>query len=513
MMQPASGVKPACNASSPGVSSVRVAAIVLVAAGFAVPILAQDLPAPALPGSGELRATDEEAVRWHMRQRLEEDRAALEAYRPGYPFWQHVFTTPDGTILYGSAADGHLLAAFPQKGDWLTGALWMDGSLSSALEGQRLGSRLSDRRDQVAELLEARVGPVVHNATRGDFLLPNLQRYGAFLDEWGAIYDRFGVPPEIGLGQAMVESGLNGTIRSPASALGLCQWLPRNWERLKRLTPHVIEGYNQTTQAAYCAAYLMVLSTKYGSFIPALSEHHAGVGNVGKLLVNGARLGAEDVRSRYLRAAEFARDIREIAPRTYRDVVGTYGARSFLYSEMVFGNGLNVRSSRETIPQERIYAHRARRSFSLEEITRMTGLSSREVKRFNPALVRRVPKGATLYLPEPVEAIGPDVSFWHQPAPSEFAVVLNEFVRIEVPVEEWEEPAFEARLEDFRRRFRGTGTEEGIVMDAVLGYVLQELPATRRILAEYRSSDRVQKVFDDAVRVREESRADLRRMR
>jgi hypothetical protein len=121
------------------------------------------------------------------------------------------------------------------------------------------------------------------------------------------------------------------------------------------------------------------------------------------------------------------------------------------------------------------------------------------VKRFNPALVRQVPRGATLYLPAPVERFGTDVSFWHHPATPEFSRILDEFIRLDVSPEEWEGPEFEAVLGDFRRRFRETGTEEGVVMDAVLAYVMQELPLTRRVLAQYRTSEKVQRAFDAGV--------------
>ena len=50
----------------------------------------------------------------------------------------------------------------------------------------------------VVRLLEPVTGPLVHNPTRGQFLMPNAQRYGSFLQEWGTIYERFGVPAEIG---------------------------------------------------------------------------------------------------------------------------------------------------------------------------------------------------------------------------------------------------------------------------------------------------------------------------
>jgi len=436
-------------------------------------------------------------------RRLAEDVDALRDFRPGYLFWRHIWTTPDGTVVYGSLEDGRLLARFPFTGDWRKNGRWEDPGLSHLLDGSALSRDLGRRRDQVAEILGDSLGPVIHNATRGDFLLPNVERYGSFLDEWATIYERFGVPAEIGLAQAIVESGLSGTVRSKANALGLCQWLKPNWARLNRLTPHTIEIQNQTTQAAYCAAYLTVLATKYGSFIPALSEHHAGIANVGKVLVNGTRLGAEGTRDRYFAGADFVRDLRAMSARRYRAVVGTFGAQSFLYSEMVFGNAPNVAEFRATIPQEEIFAVRTSRALSTDEIARRTGLSEREIKRFNPALFRQVPKGATLYLPALSEALGRDVTFWHRPAPDSFAGVLADFMSLHTAPEEWEDPAFEATLDGFRRRFRATDSEEGVVMDATLGYVLQELRASRRVLDAYRSSAQVQRAFDEGLQRRQ----------
>ena len=215
-------------------------------------------------------------VEGYTDDRWRADLKAVETHRPGYPFWQHVFTIPDGRIIFGSAEDGRLLAEFPVRGDWQQSGEWREPELADTLEGQRLPRRLKDRREQVVTLLEPEAGPVVHNPTRGLFLLPHAERYGQFLSEWAAIYERFGVPAEIGLAQAILESGLNGRARSRARALGFCQWLQRNWRHLNRLSPYEIEVYNQTTQAPYCAAHLTILATMHGSFIPALSEHHAG---------------------------------------------------------------------------------------------------------------------------------------------------------------------------------------------------------------------------------------------
>src|SRR5688572_18230957 len=121
--------------------------------------------------------------------RRRDDFAAMHAFRPGYPFWQHVFTLPDHSIAFGSIADGRLLAIFPAKGNWTREAVWADAALAHVLEGQRLARRLSERREQVALLLERIAGPVLHNSTRGDALLPNAVRYGRFLAEWSAIYE------------------------------------------------------------------------------------------------------------------------------------------------------------------------------------------------------------------------------------------------------------------------------------------------------------------------------------
>lgn len=442
---------------------------------------------------------EEEPVQREMEERLAADRAALERFRPGFGFWQYVFTIPDGQIAFGSATDGRLLASFPTRGDWTRSARWQDDGLADVLEGIRLPGKVDERRQQVAEVLQREVGPVVHNPTRGDFLLPNVRRYGSFLEEWGTIYERFGVPAEVGLAQAVIESGLSGKVKSEAKAIGFCQWLPRNWKRLDNLTADPIEAENQTTQAPFCAAYLSVLATKYNSFIPALSEHHAGGVNVGRTLINGGRLGGSDIRERYFLGSDFAVDLRTLAPRAFRKVIGSYGPRSHLYAEMVFGNTVTIRQMREDVPQDRIYAIRTARAFTIDDISARTGLSVEKIRRYNPALVRRVPKGANLYLPVQGGQFGEDVSFWHRPATPEFQAVLGDFLSLDATPDEWDEPRFDRVLADFRRRFRETNTEEGAVMDAVLAYVMQEMPLTRRVLNDFRASGEVRDLFQQGV--------------
>jgi len=471
----------------------------LVTAGLLAAGLCTAAPDVRLRAAGAPAPVAAETV---VLDRLQADIAIVKTYRPAYAFWQYIFMVADGRIAYGSATDGRLLATFPTTGDWIRGARWEDPSLAALVAGKRLPTRLKDRRDAVARLLEPATGPVVHNPTRGLFLLPNAERYGRFLGEWGSIYERFGVPPEIGLAQAILESGLDGRARSSAKALGFCQWLPRNWDALNRLTPHVIEAYNQTTQAPYCAAYLSILSTMYGSFIPALSEHHTGGVNVGRVLINGERLGAADPREQYLKGAAFAKDLRSVSIRQYKELFRTYGVHSFLYPEMVFGNALTVARLGAETPQTPIYAMRAPRAIALTEVVRRTGLSTDEVKRFNPALARQVPARATLYLPAYEPEFGPDVSFWHRPTDPAFAGALNDFVALEPGMQRWLDPAFEDTLRDFQKRFAATGTEEGTVMAATLAYVIGDLRTSRRsaILNDFRNNGRILTLFQRGLR-------------
>ena len=58
-----------------------------------------------------------------------------------------------------------------------------------------------------------------------------------------------------------------------------------------------------------------------------------------------------------------------------------------------------------------------------------------------------------------------------------------------------------AVLKDFKRRFRETNTEEGVVMETVLAYAMDQAytSSRRTLLSEYRNSEKVRWLIERGV--------------
>jgi hypothetical protein len=76
--------------------------------------------------------------------------------------------------------------------------------------------------------------------------------------------------------------------------------------------------------------------------------------------------------------------------------------------------------------------------------------------------------------------------------------VLNDFMRLDSGPERWDNPAFAPVLSEFRRRFRNTNTEEGMVMDTVLAYVMDQAYTSgrRTLVADFRHNEQVQRLIE-----------------
>ena len=212
---------------------------------------------------------------------------------------------------------------------------------------------------------------------------------------------------------------------------GFCQWLRENWKRLNYFSPLPIQGENQTTQAPYCAAYLSVLATKYGivhsGAVRAQRRRHERRAHADQ----GRAARRRGVRDPVLAGLGLARDLRALPGKDYKNVYRSYGPRSYLYAEMVFGNTFNVRADRVDVTGADLRDANAARDYARRDRQARTHLPADEVRRFNPALVERVPAQATLYLPSYVGEFGPDVAFWRRPASPSYAAVLDDFLRLE----------------------------------------------------------------------------------
>ena len=133
--------------------------------------------------------------------------------------------------------------------------------------------------------------------------------------------------------------------------------------------------------------------------------------------------------------ADFARDLRGVSRRRYRALFRTYGPRSFLYAEMVFGNALNITKLSAETPQSRIFAMRAPRSHSALPRS-PSALACRWMRSSDsiPPWSGGCPPARTCTYRSTSAEFGPDVSFWHRPANPAYASVLNEFVRLNADV-------------------------------------------------------------------------------
>jgi len=71
-------------------------------------------------------------------------------------------------------------------------------------------------------------------------------------------------------------------------------------------------------------------------------------------------------------------------------------------------------------------------------------------------------------------------------------------MRLEPGAERWDDPAFAPVLADFKRRFRETNTEEGLVMETVLAYTMDQAYTSgrRTLLADFRNSSEVRRLID-----------------
>jgi len=88
-----------------------------------------------------------------------------------------------------------------------------------------------------------------------------------------------------------------------------------------------------------------------------------------------------------------------------------------------------------------------------------------------------------------------------RPPSAAFTSALDAFLELDSGVQHWQEASFEPVLQDFRKRFEATGSEEGSVMATALAYVIGDLRTSRRaaILDDFRTSGRILELFQQGL--------------
>jgi hypothetical protein len=205
--------------------------------------------------------------------RRRDDFSAMQKYRPGYPFWQHVFTLPDQSIAFGSATEVVCSRCFqPRRVDsvtqrgrtrrWRTFSMVSNWRARSAIAVSRWRRSSSVPRDRFFRTRRAVIA-----------LLPNARRYGAFPRRHGGRFTNASVSrPTSASAQVILESGLSAQRRSEANAIGFCQWLHQNWKTPEPFLADTHRRQEPDDAGTVLCGVSVGRRTKYGSFIPALSS-------------------------------------------------------------------------------------------------------------------------------------------------------------------------------------------------------------------------------------------------
>ncbi len=188
-----------------------------------------------------------------------------------------------------------------------------------------------------------------------------------------AILKENGLPEDLSY-IALIESGLNPTVRSRANAVGMWQFIKGTATRYGLRVDWWIDERMDPEKATYAAAkYFKNLYGMFDSWYLAAASYNAGEGRVGRAI---RKHGTEDFWELASRKKSLHRETKEYVPKYLAAVTIAKDPESYGFENVDFGEGMKydkVRVSQAT---------------DLRLIADAAGTSVEEIRRLNPELLR-----------------------------------------------------------------------------------------------------------------------------
>lgn len=173
---------------------------------------------------------------------------------------------------------------------------------------------------------------------------------------------------------ALIESGLNPTVKSHANAVGMWQFIKGTAVRYGLRVDWWIDERMDPEKATYAAAsYLKNLYGMFGSWYLAAAGYNAGEGRVARAI---KKQGTEDFWELASKKKALHRETREYVPKYLAALTIAKDPEHYGFSPVVFVEGL--RYDKVSVPQVT----------DLKVIAQAAGATVEEIRKLNPELLR-----------------------------------------------------------------------------------------------------------------------------
>lgn len=200
-----------------------------------------------------------------------------------------------------------------------------------------------------------------------------LDRSADYMHLLQAILRENGLPEDLSY-IALIESGLNPTVRSRANAVGMWQFIKGTAVRYGLRVDWWIDERMDPEKATYAAAsYFKSLYDRFGSWYLAAAGYNAGEGRVARAI---KKQGTEDFWELASHKKLLHRETREYVPKYLAALAIAKDPEQYGFSPVVFAEGL--RYDKAAVPQ----------ATDLRVIAAAAGTTVEEIRKLNPELLR-----------------------------------------------------------------------------------------------------------------------------